>query len=215
MAMGRIKQTFYKSFESDLAAALESEAESHRASAVTPGTTRRASPPSWRSARRTSPGGSKEERDTQSEAGGERSLSTQEVLEMTPSNMTAARFHEVNKPLQLEEGPVPEIREDEVLVQIKATGLCGSDVHIVFEDVTPTLLKPITLGHEPAGVVATIGARVKGWEEGEHRPQVPAREDRERHPYCGDAIAIGERFPARRSTASSGRRSYSPVIVEG
>jgi len=92
---------------------------------------------------------------------------------MRPNNMTAARFHEVNEPLQLEEVPVPEIREDEVLVQVKAVGLCGSDVHIVFEGVTPTPFKPITLGHEPCGVVAATGARVEGWEEGDRVSVTP------------------------------------------
>src|SRR4051795_11031964 len=86
---------------------------------------------------------------------------------MTPTSMTAARFHEVNEPLQMEEVPVPEIWEDEVLVQVKAAGLCGSDIHIVFEGVTPTGFKPIILGHEPCGVVAAVGARVEDWEEGD------------------------------------------------
>ncbi|HET7479064.1 MAG TPA: alcohol dehydrogenase catalytic domain-containing protein, partial [Rubrobacteraceae bacterium] len=60
------------------------------------------------------------------------------------ASMTAARFYEVNEPLRLEEVPVPEVQEDEVLLQMKAAGLCGSDVHIVFEGVTPTAFKPIT-----------------------------------------------------------------------
>lgn len=92
---------------------------------------------------------------------------------MTAKSMMAARFYEVEKPLRLEEIPVPEPREDEVLVEIKAAGLCGSDVHIVFEGVTPTAYKPITLGHEPAGVVAAVGSRVEGWEGGERVCVVP------------------------------------------
>ena len=92
---------------------------------------------------------------------------------MIPTNMTAARFREVNEPLQLEDIPVPGIREDEVLVQVKAVGLCGSDVHIVFEGVTPTPFTPITLGHEPSGVVAAMGARAEGWEEGDRVAVTP------------------------------------------
>jgi alcohol dehydrogenase, propanol-preferring len=84
-----------------------------------------------------------------------------------PSSMRAARFHEVNEPLRIEDVPVPEIQEDEVLVQVEAVGLCGSDIHIVFEGVTPTPFKPITLGHEPSGMVALTGSRVEGWEEGD------------------------------------------------
>jgi propanol-preferring alcohol dehydrogenase len=81
--------------------------------------------------------------------------------------MKAARFHEVNEPLRIEDVPVPEIQEDEVLVQVEVVGLCGSDIHIVYEGVTPTAFKPITLGHEPSGVVARMGSRVEGWEEGD------------------------------------------------
>ena len=92
---------------------------------------------------------------------------------MTPKSMTAARFYEVEEPLRLEEIPVPVPREDEVLVEMKAAGLCGSDVHIVFEGVTPTAYQPITLGHEPAGVVAAVGKRVEGWEGGERVCVVP------------------------------------------
>ena len=84
-----------------------------------------------------------------------------------PSRMKAARFEEVDQPLQIEEMPVPDIQEDEVLVQVQAVGLCGSDVHIVFEGVTPTAFKPITLGHEPSGVVVQKGSRVEGWQEGD------------------------------------------------
>ena len=84
-----------------------------------------------------------------------------------PSKMKAARFYEVNEPLRVEEVPVPEVQEDEVLVQTRAVGLCGSDIHIVFEGVTPTAFTPITLGHEPSGEVAQKGTRVEGWDEGD------------------------------------------------
>ena len=84
-----------------------------------------------------------------------------------PSEMKAARFHEVNEPLRIENVPVPDVEEDEVLVRTRAVGLCGSDLHIVFEGVTPTAFTPITLGHEPSGEVARTGARVEGWEEGD------------------------------------------------
>ena len=107
---------------------------------------------------------------------------------MTPKSMMAARFYEVEEPLRLEEIPVPELREDEVLVEIKAAGLCGSDVHIVFEGVTPTAYKPITLGHEPAGVVAGMGSRVEGWQEGDRVSVVPGF-------WCGSCRNCVTGFP--------------------
>lgn len=83
------------------------------------------------------------------------------------SGMKAARFYKVGEPLKVEAIPVPEPSTGEVLVNVKACGICGSDIHIVYEGVTPTAYSPITLGHEPSGVIAALGSEVKGWEVGE------------------------------------------------
>ncbi|MBW2559044.1 MAG: zinc-binding dehydrogenase [Deltaproteobacteria bacterium] len=81
--------------------------------------------------------------------------------------MKAARFHKVNEKLTIERIPIPQIKPDEVLVDVKATGICGSDVHIVYEGVTLTGFLPITLGHEPSGVVAEVGENVTDWKVGD------------------------------------------------
>lgn len=80
-----------------------------------------------------------------------------------PELMRAARFEGVGKPLAVHVIPVPQPAADEVLVRVAATGLCGSDVHIAIEGVTPTPYVPITLGHEIAGTVAAMGGGVTGW----------------------------------------------------
>lgn len=81
--------------------------------------------------------------------------------------MKAARFYKVREPLKIDIIPVPELGPEEVLVDVKACGICGSDLHIVYEGVTPTAYSPITLGHEPSGVIAALGPEVEGWEVGE------------------------------------------------
>lgn len=81
--------------------------------------------------------------------------------------MTAARFEGVGKPLAVQEVPIPEPADDEVLVRVAAVGLCGSDVHIAVEGITPTPYVPITLGHEIAGTVAAVGGAVREWAEGQ------------------------------------------------
>jgi len=87
--------------------------------------------------------------------------------------MKAARLHEYGTPLVLEDVPVPDIQPDEILVQVKAAGMCRSDVQLIdgyfrkYADI-PT---PITLGHEITGVVYAIGAvvpKVAGFQEGDH-----------------------------------------------
>jgi len=87
--------------------------------------------------------------------------------------MKAARLHEYGKPLVLEDVPVPDIQPDDVLVQVKATGMCRSDVQLMdgyfrkYADI-PT---PITLGHEITGIIHKIGSVVlkgAGLKEGDH-----------------------------------------------
>jgi (R,R)-butanediol dehydrogenase/meso-butanediol dehydrogenase/diacetyl reductase len=61
----------------------------------------------------------------------------------------------------LDEVPVPRISDDEVLVEVKYCGICGSDAHAVPEAV---LIPPGTyMGHEFSGVLAKVGKNVKGW----------------------------------------------------
>jgi len=81
--------------------------------------------------------------------------------------MKAARFYEVGKPLVIEEVPTPQPGPGEVLVKVKACGICGSDIHIVYEGVTPTAFQPIILGHEFSGEIAERGEGVEGWSEGD------------------------------------------------
>jgi 2-desacetyl-2-hydroxyethyl bacteriochlorophyllide A dehydrogenase len=81
--------------------------------------------------------------------------------------MRAARFEGVGKPLAVREVPVPEPAVDEVLVRVATVGLCGSDVHIAVEGITPTPYVPITLGHEIAGTVAAVGVAVGDWAAGD------------------------------------------------
>lgn len=63
--------------------------------------------------------------------------------------------------MRVEESPMPKVGAEDVLIQVKACGICGTDVHIYEGDkgaaeVTP----PTILGHEFSGVVAEVGAAV-------------------------------------------------------
>ena len=73
--------------------------------------------------------------------------------------MLAARFKEAGKPFSVEEIDVPRIGSGDVLVEIKAAGICGSDVHYKKGDFSPRKI-PLTLGHEGAGIVKQIGDNV-------------------------------------------------------
>jgi propanol-preferring alcohol dehydrogenase len=70
--------------------------------------------------------------------------------------MPAVRLHAVGARPVLDEVPVPVPGPGEVRVRVRACGICGSDVHLV-HGVTPTGPLPLTLGHEPSGVVDDPG----------------------------------------------------------
>ena len=73
--------------------------------------------------------------------------------------MKAVRLIEIGQPLQMREVSLPSIGEGDVLVRIRAAGICHSDVHYR-AGVSPAGPVPITLGHEIAGIVEEVGARV-------------------------------------------------------
>jgi 2-desacetyl-2-hydroxyethyl bacteriochlorophyllide A dehydrogenase len=81
--------------------------------------------------------------------------------------MKAARFYKVGQPLVVEEVPLPRPAREEVLLRVKACGLCSSDIHIAYEGITPTAFQPIILGHEISGEITELGEDVEGWEVGD------------------------------------------------
>jgi L-iditol 2-dehydrogenase len=62
--------------------------------------------------------------------------------------------------------PNPEICNDEVLVQVKACGICGSDIHGM-DGSTGRRIPPIIMGHEASGVIKAVGMDVKDWNLGD------------------------------------------------
>ncbi|HZM22578.1 MAG TPA: zinc-binding dehydrogenase, partial [Anaerolineales bacterium] len=73
--------------------------------------------------------------------------------------MKSVRMIEAGKPLQLQEIPIPEIGTKDVLVRVRAAGICHSDAHYRAGRSGMGFL-PITLGHEVAGVIEEIGSEV-------------------------------------------------------
>jgi propanol-preferring alcohol dehydrogenase len=75
--------------------------------------------------------------------------------------MKAVRMVAVGKPLELFDVPVPAVGDRDVLVKVKAAGICHSDVHYR-AGTSPVRPLPMTLGHEVAGVVEELGRGVAG-----------------------------------------------------
>jgi Threonine dehydrogenase and related Zn-dependent dehydrogenases len=70
------------------------------------------------------------------------------------------------KHLEVVDFPEPQIGPDDLLVRVKACGICGSDIH-GYDGSTGRRLPPLVMGHEAAGVVEAIGANVKGFQPGD------------------------------------------------
>ncbi len=68
--------------------------------------------------------------------------------------------------LAVAEVPRPDVAANEVLVRVEACGICGSDVH-GYDGSSGRRIPPIVMGHEAAGVVASVGAGVTGFSEGD------------------------------------------------
>ncbi|MGY1710045.1 zinc-binding dehydrogenase [Geodermatophilus sp. SYSU D00758] len=83
-----------------------------------------------------------------------------------PETMLAGRLDVRTREFRVTEVPRPEPGPGQVLVEVRAAGICLSDVHLVEGQLTPLFLAgdEVTLGHEVAGVVAGAGEGVTGWE---------------------------------------------------
>jgi L-iditol 2-dehydrogenase len=79
--------------------------------------------------------------------------------------MKALVLEDYNK-LVYKDFPDPVVADDEVLVNVKAVGICGSDVHGM-DGSTGRRIPPLVMGHEAAGTISSLGKDVQGWEAGD------------------------------------------------
>ncbi len=102
--------------------------------------------------------------------------------------MQSWRFFGTDKPLALEDVPEPHAGPGEVVVDVKAAGLCHSDVSALDDPGWMALFfrTPMTLGHENAGVISEVGEGMGDrWKIGDRVGLSPMMPD-------GDAIGYGK-----------------------
>ncbi|HLX86387.1 MAG TPA: zinc-dependent dehydrogenase [Terriglobales bacterium] len=80
-----------------------------------------------------------------------------------PTTMRAAVYHGIND-VRLEEVPVPEIGQGEILVRVHTCGICGTDLKKI---ATGSHSAPRIFGHETSGVVAAVGEGVRKFTPGD------------------------------------------------
>jgi aryl-alcohol dehydrogenase len=83
---------------------------------------------------------------------------------MNPMHIRAAVLRSPSRPLKIEHLEMEELRDDEALVRLVASGICHTDIDFCESGGSG----PVVLGHEGAGVVERIGTAVKGFKLGDH-----------------------------------------------
>ncbi|KKY35232.1 putative alcohol dehydrogenaselike domain-containing protein [Diaporthe ampelina] len=88
---------------------------------------------------------------------------------MATQTVRASVLHAA-KDLRVEERTIPTLQPTEVLVAVKSTGLCGSDLHYYshYRNGDIQVRQPMTLGHESAGTVTAVGSGVTGLKPGDN-----------------------------------------------
>src|SRR6202035_429074 len=89
------------------------------------------------------------------------------VVGATDMDVRAAVAYEADKPLVVETVQLEGPKFGEVLIEVKATGLCHTDKYTL-SGADPEGLFPAILGHEGAGVVVDVGSGVKTVAKGDH-----------------------------------------------
>jgi L-iditol 2-dehydrogenase len=84
--------------------------------------------------------------------------------------------------VELREIPVPQVGDDDVLLQVGGVSVCGSDIHQAHNTHSWRVNVPVVLGHEFGGTVARKGAAVRGFREGDRVVSETAAE------ICGDCL---------------------------
>lgn len=114
--------------------------------------------------------------------------------------MKAAVFYGPNE-LKLEEVKIPKINEQEVLIKVKVSAVCGTDVRIYEGKKTKGVRTPSIIGHELVGIIQEVGDKVKGFLVGDRvgvMPVIPCGKCyyclNGRENVCANRTAIGYEF---------------------
>lgn len=77
-----------------------------------------------------------------------------------------ALYYPAHDELVVTERPIPDFKEDEVLLKVSACGICGSELE-TFKSRSPRRVPPLIMGHEFCGIIESVGGSVKGWAIGD------------------------------------------------
>jgi L-iditol 2-dehydrogenase len=94
-------------------------------------------------------------------------INSQFAKNMSDKSAAVVNYAEPKGSVEIREIPIPEIGEEDILLEVENVGVCGSDLHQWTSDHSWPVNYPVVLGHEFGGKIAALGSRVKGWKVGE------------------------------------------------
>jgi alcohol dehydrogenase/L-iditol 2-dehydrogenase len=86
---------------------------------------------------------------------------------MATADLGVVNYGPAKYSVELREIPKPEIGPDDVLLEVAAVSVCGSDLHMWESTHSWPMNYPVVLGHEFGGVIQAVGERVRGWKPGD------------------------------------------------
>lgn len=146
--------------------------------------------------------------------------------------MKGWQFVETNKPLEFVEKDDPTIEPGKVVIDVKAAGICHSDVGVLHDPGWLTLLGdlPVIMGHEVAGVISEVADDVKDFKVGDKVAVCPTGPSKMAPGYAYDggfgtkvlapacdlvAIPDGVTFAQAAAGTDAGMTSYHATFVQG
>jgi L-iditol 2-dehydrogenase len=107
----------------------------------------------------------------------------------------------------------PEVKADEVLIQVKRIGVCGSDIH-VYHGLHPYTSYPVVQGHEVGGVIAETGSAVTGFAPGDKVVFMPQVTCGECYPCRHGMYHICDNLKVMGFQTSGAAQEFFPVKAE-
>ncbi len=86
---------------------------------------------------------------------------------MNPMQTAVVNYSKSKGSVEIREVPLPEIGDEDVLLQVQNVGVCGSDLHQWMATQSWPVNYPVVLGHEFSGNIAVTGKSVKNWKVGD------------------------------------------------
>jgi len=126
------------------------------------------------------------------------------MLQAIMTSPGAIEFHEI---------PRPMLQPNQVLIQVKRIGVCGSDIH-VYHGLHPYTGYPVVQGHEVSGVIAALGSQVKGFEPGDKVVFMPQVTCGECYPCRHGMYHICDNLKVMGFQTNGAAQEYFPISAE-